>query len=198
MPRSIAEVLDNAANEGFERVILSSEYLSLNRPRAADRLVADLDRDGCDVTFLMFSRNVPDWVRSLFNQYVRTNDGGRYLPDIDAFVDQILGNGACDIAARYRMWAQRIGAARLRHYRIRRQDPRAAVLHPFAAFAGVPIKNETTCADNRSIGPDALYHIGRLRQRPPGPKRDAAIAGLLAGGHTDVSAPDNYLRISAD
>lgn len=195
---SITRIVREAKRRGHSKIILSSEYFSLNRPTAAKRMADDLRQNGCSVQVLMYSRDIPGWVRSLFNQYIRTVEGGRYLPNIDSYVDQILTNGACDIAGRYRMWAQIIGASAIHHFRIRRQDPLSAVLHPFAGFVRSEITATGIDADNQSIDADALYHIGKLRQCPRSPERDSAIADLLSGGQTDMRAPPDYMRLSQE
>ena len=189
-------LIADAAGRDCGRLILSSEYLSLWRPAAAKRLGAALATSGAHVQALMFSRDVPGWIRSLFNQYVRTVDGGRYLPCIDAFVDQVLSNGAADIARRHRQWSALLPPGALRHYRLPIEP--AAALAPFSAFARVDIPPPRRPVPNASVAAGALYRIGRLRQQPPGPGRDAAIARLLAEPALAGDAPPGYLTIGAD
>lgn len=192
------QLLDLAADEGADRVILSSEYLSLQRPQAAARLVRDLDAAGAEVRYVLFSRPVLGWVAALFNQYVKTVDAARPMPHIDAFVDQIFRNRTIDIAARYRVWADLVGEDAIAHYHLSGASDRNDVLRPFEAFAGCPIEALPCQGENRSLSPDQLYSVGALRAQPPSLLRTRAISRLLAGGAPTLRAPESYLRLSED
>lgn len=158
--------LAEARRAGAERLVLSSEYLSLARPKAIASLAEDIAAAGLGVEVLLFARPVVPWVRSLFNQYVKTVEGGRWLPNIDAFVDQVLGNRAIDIAARYRAWERVVGAERIRLVDISPDAPRDAVLAPFEGFARLSL--------DRAAGP------------APGFPATAPPAGDGGGDRTDA------------
>jgi len=103
-PRSLGCPATEVERQGCRRLIVSSEYLSLCRPAANAAIAAfaaDLAALGAEARFLLFSRPLVPSVRSLFNQYVKTVDGGPYLRSINAYVDQVLANGAIDIARRH-------------------------------------------------------------------------------------------------
>ena len=53
--QDVTRILDKTAAQGCDRMILSSEYLSLYRPKAAARLVADLEDAGVTAEYLMYS-----------------------------------------------------------------------------------------------------------------------------------------------
>ncbi|MCH8953540.1 MAG: hypothetical protein IID49_15665 [Proteobacteria bacterium] len=137
--RSLAWLTAEASRRHCTRMILSSEYLSLDRPAAIAAFAADLAALGADARFVLFSRELVPWLHSLFNQYVKTVDSGPHFPTIDAFIDHVLANGAIDIARRYRAWADVVGARRLAHHPIAPGQPPEDVLVPFAEFAGLPI-----------------------------------------------------------
>ncbi len=164
-PRSLRWLMAEASRRHCTRMILSSEYLSLHRPAAIAAFVADLEALGADARFLIFSREPVPWLRSLFNQYVKTVDSGPHFRSIDAFADHVLTNGAIDIARRYQAWADAVGASRLAHHRIAPGQPPEDVLTPFSAFAGLPIAAAEPGA-NRSLSPGALYLTGLIRQGP--------------------------------
>lgn len=194
----VAPVIARARALGAERVILSSEYFSLHRPAAAGRLVNDLSAAECRVRYILFSRPVIGWIRSLYNQYLRTVDDGRPPADIDAFVDQVLANGAIDIRRRYEMWRGLAGSANIEHFRIADPTPGAKVLAPFAQFAGVEIPVPGQAEANPSIPPGALYRIARLRAEAPAPARDALIRRLIAGELAAPPAPAGFLVIGKE
>jgi len=194
----VAGLVAEAAGHECDRLILSSEYLSLYRPAGAARLAGDLVRAGCRTQFLLFSRPVPGWVRSLFNQYVRTVDDGRPLPNIDAFVDQVLANGAIDIARRHDMWAKLAGSGGLTHHRISDRMAPGQVLGPFTDFAGIPIPAPKAGPSNASLGADQLHRIGELWRQPACTRRDREIGELLAGAPSPVPAPPDYLVVGAE
>lgn len=200
-PTDLGTLLDQAADAGCDRVILSSEYLSLCRPSAAARLVADMEHAGVHAEYVLFSRPLLGWVAALFNQYVKTVDDGRPLPHIDAFVDQVLRNRAIDLAGRHAMWQGLVGRRALTHYRLgETSGERGAtdILTPFEAFAGCTINAAPARNANRSLTPDQLYSIGQLRGLPKGVARDLEIERLVRGGVARERAPKDYLRISPD
>lgn len=196
--QSVASLVGEAARHGCKRLILSSEYLSLYRPAAAERLMQDLQAAGCAVEFILFSRDPLDWIRSLFNQYVRTVEGAGQLPHIDAFVDQVLGNGAIDIARRYRMWANLVGPDAMTHYRLPGLVPEDTVLAPFAAFAGMPLHGTLDANRNASVDCNALWRIGQLRVGRRTKAEDRELEALLNGAPTDTLAPKHYATISPE
>ena len=192
--QSLHGYVAQADARGCGRLILSSEYLSLFHPAGAATLLAEICRIDARVRVVMFSRDVLGWVRSQFNQYVRTVDGAPYLPDINAYLDQVLAKGALRIADRADQWRNLLPDGAFCHHVLQR--PMDALV-PFIAFAGVaipPVKG----AGNGSLSADVLYRIGHLRQRAPRPARDAEIAGLLAGEIAAAPAPERYLEISAE
>jgi hypothetical protein len=73
-PRNLAWLMAEASRRHCTRLIVSSEYLSLCRPAAIAAFTADLDALGAEARFLIFSRETGPWLRSLFNQYVKTVD----------------------------------------------------------------------------------------------------------------------------
>lgn len=197
-PRSLAWFADQARRRGCDRMILSSEYLSLCRPAAIAAFAADLAALGAEARILLMSREVTAWVRSLFNQYVKSAQSGPYLASINAFIEQVLKNGAIDIARRHRAWAEVVGEEQLAHYDIASgQDPEA-VLAPLAAFAGTAIAPPAGRDENRSLTPGALYLTGLIRQAPPSRGRDRLL-DLIAGRDCAwVPVPPDYLEIDAE
>ena len=199
-PASLTDLVQAARATGTRRLILSSEYLSLHNPAGAQRMTDDLVQLGCEARFLMFSRTMPGWIRSLFNQYVKTVETGRYLSSIDDFVDQVLANRSIDVARRLEQWrgpAQQAGFA-FTHHRDAALVGRNAVLAPFARFAGIPLLPPNRGEGNPSLGADALYRIGQLRRQTAGSARDRELAALLAGSRPKQPAPEGYLTISPD
>ena len=194
--QTVATLVASARAASCGRLILSSEYLSLYRPAAAERLVADLTRAGCRAEFLFFSRPIVDWVRSLFNQYVRTVEGGRYLPGIDAFVDQVLENRAIDVARRYHQWDRLAAPGALRHLRISPGEDAMALLTPVSVFCSLDIAPPPDLPRNASVCTDSLFRIGQLRQEAPNRARNLELEALLNGGPPPGRAPADYLRIS--
>lgn len=192
--RSLGWLAARARERGCGRMILSSEYLSLGQPDAVKEFTADLCDLGAEARFLVFSRDLVPWLRSLFNQYVKTVDGGPYHSSLDAFVTHVLRTGAIDLARRYRVWADAVGPGRIAHLRIAEDQRNTAVLAPFEAFAGIPI---TPAAGpvNDSLSAGALYLTGRLRQAHRGPLRDRLLARIAAGDCNWAKAPEDYLRI---
>ena len=195
--RSLAWLTAEASRRHCTRMILSSEYLSLDRPAAIAAFAADLAALGADARFVLFSRELVPWLHSLFNQYVKTVDSGPHFPTIDAFIDHVLANGAIDIAGRYRAWADVVGARRLAHHPIAPGQPPEDVLVPFAEFAGLPIAPARQGA-NRSLPPGALYLTGLIRQARPTPGRDRLLARIAADDCAWVPVPAEYLEIGPD
>ena len=196
-PCTLAELADSAARRGCDRLILSSEYLSLKAPRAADRLLADLQANGIRAEFVLFSREIYAWVRALFNQFVKTVDGSEQPADLNAFIDRVLANGAIDIAGRIGIWRARLPEAALHHYRLEADAEPGAVLAPFECFAGCRLP-EPAAGANTSLDADRIYRIGQLRRLTPCPERNAEIATILAGGPVAALAPEGYLDIDMD
>jgi hypothetical protein len=193
-PRSLAWLMAEASRRHCTRMILSSEYLSLNRPAAIAGLKADLEALGADASFLIFSREPVPWLHSLFNQYVKTVDSGPHFRSIDAFAGHVLANGAIDIAGRYQAWADAVGAASLAHHHIAPGQPPGDVLTPFSEFAGLSVAAAEQDA-NRSLTPGALYLTGLIRQAPPTPGRDRLLARIAASDCAWVPVPADYLEI---
>ena len=196
--KTIGNIVDAASALGCDQIILSSEYLSLYRPHAAERFVAALNVAGCSAEYVLFSRDIPDWLQSLFNQYVRTVDSPRPLPGISAFVDQVLRNRTVDVAQRHNLWADLVAPGALRHYQLGPDLDQRAVLRPFSAFSGVRIPSPTIESGNASIGPNELFRIGQLRSTQRTDAADKELQYLLSGGKTPQAAPDGYLTISPD
>ena len=197
-PRCAGELIRQAEKQRCDSLILSSEYLSLCRPGAAERLWHDLTIEADRVELVIFSREVFGWIRSLFNQYIRTVEGPGQLDDLNAFADQVLRNRAIDLAARIGMWSALVPDGVLKHYRLEDGQNLHAVLGVFETFAGLTIELDPEADDNRSIAPDALHRIGQLRRKLPSPERDREIARLMDGGASPYPAPDGFLDLSPD
>jgi hypothetical protein len=178
------------------KLILSSEYFSLQRPQAAAKFWHDLNLNADKVQIVVFSREVFGWVRSLFNQYVKAVEGPGQLDDLNAFIDQTLRNRALDLAARLNMWRDLAPEDSFRHYRLSAHHDRNTALGVFETFAGLTVELEAPDIGNSSIAPAALHRIGQLRRRLPSPDRDAEITRLLTGGASPYPAPDGFLDIS--
>ncbi|MFQ5565777.1 MAG: hypothetical protein ACE5EU_05385 [Paracoccaceae bacterium] len=196
-PRSLGWLMAEASKRYCTRLIVSSEYLSLRHPRAIAAFAGDLAALGADAGFLFFSRDPVPWLRSLFNQYVKTVDSGPHFRSIGAFADHVLANGAVDIAGRYRAWADAVGAGRLAHHHIAPGQPPEAVLAPFEDFAGVPIAPAAQDG-NRSLSPGALYLTGLIRQAAASPGRDRLLACIAAGDCAWVPVPADYLELDPE
>ena len=196
-PRGLPWLMAEAEKRHCTRMILSSEYLSLRRPAAIAAFAADLEALGADASFLIFSRELVPWLRSLFNQYVKTVDRGPHFRSIDTFVDHVLANGAIDIARRYQAWANAVGAARLAHHHIAPGQPPEDVLTPFSEFAGLSI-GPAEQGTNRSLSPGALYLTGLTRQALPTPGRDHLLAHIAASDCAWVPVPAGYLEIGPE
>jgi hypothetical protein len=193
-PRSLPWLAAEAERRGCSRLIVSSEYLSLCRPAAIAAFVADIDTLGAKARFLIFSRPAVPWLRSLFNQYVKSVDAGPNFSSINEYIDHVLANGAIDIARRHRAWAAAVGASRLAHHHILPGQAPPDVLTPFADFAAMPIA-PAAGSGNRSLTPGALYLTGLVRRAPPGDGRNRLLA-RIAGSDCDwVPVPADYLDI---
>ena len=197
-PRSLQWLMAEAEKCDCTRLIISSEYLSLCRPAAIAAFAADLEALGADARFLIFSREITGWVRSLFNQYVKTVDSGPHFRSIDEYVDHVLTNGAIDIARRYRAWADAVGAARLAHHHIAEGQPAQDVLTPFAEFSGTQIAPATAEDGNRSLSPGALYLTGLIRHAPSNASRDRLLTRIAARDCAWVPLPADYLEIGPE
>ncbi|MHA1529659.1 MAG: hypothetical protein ACTSVG_11590 [Alphaproteobacteria bacterium] len=195
--RNLAWLMAQASRRHCTRMILSSEYLSLHRPAAIAAFAADLEALGADARFLIFSREPVPWLRSLFNQYVKTVDGGPHFHSIEAFADHVLANGAIDIARRYQAWADAVGTRRLAHHHIAPGQPPEDVLTPFSEFAGLPIAPAKQGA-NRSLTPGALYLTGLVRHASPTPDRDRLLARIAASKCAWVPVPAGYLELGPE
>ena len=196
-PRSLAWLMAEASRRHCTRLIVSSEYLSLCRPAAIAAFTADLAALDADASFLIFSRELVPWLRSLFNQYVKTVDSGPHFRSIDTFVDHVLANGAIDIAGRYQAWADAVGGARLAHHHIAAGQPPEDVLTPFSDFAGLPIA-PVEQGGNRSVSAGALYLTGLIRQAVATPGRDRLLARVAASDCAWVPVPAGYLEIDCE
>ena len=196
VPQDLSALVDTAYAHRCNKLILSSEYFSLQRPKAATRLWNDLKTRSDSVHVVVFSREVFGWVRSLFNQYVKAVEGPGQLDDLNAFIDQTLGNRALDLTARIGMWRDLVPEGSFHHYRLGPHLDRSATLGVFETFAGLTVEMESPDAGNDSIAPAALHRIGQLRRRLPSPDRDAEITRLLTGGASPYPAPSGFLEIS--
>ena len=196
-PRSLRWLMAEASTRNCTRLIVSSEYLSLCRPAAIAEFTADLDGLGVEASFLIYSRETGPWLRSLFNQYVKTVDSGPHFRSINGFVDHVLANGAIDMARRYAAWAEAVGAERLAHHHITDHQPPEAVLTPFSDFAGIPIAPAGR-GGNQSLSPGALYLTGLIRQSMPTPGRNHLLAAVAASDCRWVPVPEDYLEIDPE
>ncbi len=194
-PRSLGWLASEARRRGCGRMIVSSEYLSLGRPGAIAAFAADVAALGAEARYLLVTRPVEPWLRSLFNQYVKTVDQGRYFANINAFIDHVLSNGAADLAGRCRAWVSAVGPGPITHLRIACGSAQDTVLEPFAAFAGMRIPPPSMPLPNAGLAPGALYLTGLLRQAPPSPGRDSLIAAIAGQDCAWVPVPEDYLHI---
>lgn len=196
-PRSLSWLVAEAGRRGCDRMILSSEYLSLYRPAAVASFAAELQVLRAEAQFLFFSRDIGAWVRSLFNQYVKTVDSGPRFRSINDFVDHVLANGAIDIAQRLGAWTAVAGAGRIAHHFLAPGQPPDRVLAPFAAFAGIAPAPAPARDANPSLSPGALYLTGLLREALPAPGRNAVLAHVARRACAWVPVPEGYLTIDA-
>lgn len=196
--KRVGQLIDEASLRGCNRLILSSEYLSLHRPKAARQLWSDLTAHTDQARVVVFSRDVFGWIRSLFNQYVKTVEGMGQLDDINAFVDQVLRNRAIDLAGRIAMWRDLVPEGVLQHYSLDGLQDWSPALGVFETFSGLTVELEPPEAENQSLDTAALHRIGQLRRKLPTVERDAEIARLMSGGASPYPAPEGYLDISPD
>jgi hypothetical protein len=196
-PRSLSWLVAEAEKHHCTRLIVSTEYLSLCRPAAIAAFAADLAAVGAEARFLIFSRPVAPWLRSLFNQYVKTVDTGPHFNSINEYADHVLANGAIDIAKRHHAWAAIVGEARLTHHHIPAGQSPEEVLNPFANFAGMPIA-PAAGDGNRSLTPGALYLTGLIRQARPGAGRNRLLALITESDCGWVPVPPEYLEIDPE
>ena len=155
----------------------------------------DLAALGAEARFLLLSRPVEPWVRSLFNQYVKTVDAGPHFRSLGGFIDHMLANGAIDLARRYRAWADAAGPDSLAHVALDAGGPPERVLEPFCAFAGIGIPPPGRPDGNRSLSPGALYLTGLLRQAAPSAGRDRLLAAVSRSDCAWVPVPEDFLAI---
>lgn len=193
-PRSLGWLAGEAVRRGCRRIIVSSEYLSLGRPEAIAAFTADIAAIGAEARYLLFTRPAEAWLRSLFNQYVKTVDHGPCFQNIGAFLDHVLANGTADLAGRCRAWVSAVGAERVTHVRISSGQSASAVLAPFADFAGIPVPPPVRVA-NASLSAGALYLTGLLRRAPPSAARDRVIAAVAGQDCGWVPVPEGYLAL---
>ncbi|MEM9061901.1 MAG: hypothetical protein AAGD13_15685 [Pseudomonadota bacterium] len=198
VPRSVAEVVAEARQRRCHRLIVSSEYLSLYRPEAVKNLLHDLAANTSRFEFLIFSREIFGWIRSLFNQYVKAVEGPGQLDHLNAFVDQVLRNRAVDAAGRIGLWNGLAPTGSVRHLRLPDRGNLAAALSVFEEFAGLKVEIDAPAPVNQSIEPAALHRIGQLRRRVPTADRDVEIMRLMTGGASPYPAPPDFLEISPD
>lgn len=200
--RSIADVARLAREQDATAVILSSEYFSLNRPEGITKLLDDIRSEGFELSrVLFFARPVEPWLRSLFNQYIRSIDTGPYLGSIDAYLDQVMRHGELDIAGRFRAWQAAVGADRIRLIDIRSTEPRELVLRPFESFAGIELTAGHDVHYNSSLPPGVLHILGLVRRAPPSEARSELIRTLFDLDHDlarAIPAPAGYDTISED
>jgi hypothetical protein len=196
-PVSLLRLATEAEKHRCTRMIVSSEYLSLCQPAAIAAFAADVATLAADTRFLFFSRDLTQWLHSLFNQYVKTVDGGPHFGSINAYIDQVLANGAVDISQRYHAWAKTVGGDRLTHHHIFADQSPGDVLTPFSDFAGMRIA-PAKHGDNRSLSAAALYLTGLIRQAPPTPGRDCLLACIAASDCAWVPVPAGYLEIGPE
>ena len=196
-PRNLSWLIAEASSRHCTRLIISSEYLSLCRPAAIAAFTADLDALGAGASFLIYSRETVPWLRSLFNQYVKTVDSGPHFRSINGFVDHVLANGAIDMARRYHAWADAVGAEHLAHHHIADGQPPEAVLAPFSEFAGISVAAAER-GGNRSLSPGALYLTGLIRQAMPTPGRSNLLAVVAASDCRWVPVPADFLEIDPE
>ena len=193
IPSSVDDMMADARALKCDRLILSSEYLSLFCPAGVARLVTAIAGAGARIRVVMFSRDPIEWIKSQFNQYVRTVEGAPYLTDINAYIDQVMAAGALRIADRVLQWRNLVPEDGFRHYR---QTPGTDILAVFEDFSGAGLPALERTPANASLSINVLHRIGVLRQRSPRPERDAEITGLIAGEILPPPAPEGYLDIS--
>lgn len=199
---SMAGVARLAGRTGAHSVILSSEFFSLERPQAIARLMTDIGEHGfARPEVLFFARPIRTWIRSTFNQYIRTKDGIPWMPSINAYLDHVIAEGRLDVAARFRAWEKAAGSDRVRLIDIEADAPPYMVLRPFERFAGIELQAGGADPANRSVPPGVLYMVGLIRQAPPSAARNRLIRALSQlepeVGRT-IPAPPGYDTISPD
>lgn len=192
--QSIDQLVAGARAAGCRRLIVSSEYLSLWNPAGVARFLERTERMGASVQILMISRDPIGWIRSQFNQYVRTVQSGGLITSIDTYIDRVLANGAFRIDQRVAQWQMATQKGAFAHYRMDDRDTR--ILAPFSVFSGMKITLSTSVARNSSLDADRLYRIAVLRQEPSTRNVEDEIANLLAGAPARRAAPEGYLSIS--
>ena len=196
VPTSVEAILQQAETGDVERLILSSEYLSLYCPKAAERLHRALTDNGLVPEYLIYSRPIAEWIEALFNQYVKTVENGRYLRSINDFVDQVLKNKTVDAGRRISMWSDLAGHGGLTHVRLNECEGNRDLLAPFRRFTGCELALPRASRVNESLSKDALFQLGLLRQLAPSNARDRRIERILSGGCRPRPAPAAYLEMA--
>lgn len=191
----LAELVESARKRNLRRLIVSSEYLSIYRPDGVGQIVTEAEHLGANLRVVAFGREPMEWIRSLFNQYMKTVSGPGWLPDLNAFVAQVLRNRAIDIARRIRQWDEHLDAHRFSLFHISQEDAPNSVLLPIQNFAGTALQPPKAQDHNRSLSPDQLHHVGRLRKSSSTPSVERQIAKVLAGKIRSPAAPKDFLSI---
>lgn len=193
-PRCLPSILTEARRRQCDRVILSSEYLSLHRPTAIAAFVADLAAARADYRVLMFTREVIAWVRSLFNQYIKTVSQSPRFMTINDFVDHVLSNRSADVAARYGAWARYSASEHMALFRIETGQPAEAVLRPFEHFAEMRIAPPRMTA-NESVAAGTLYLAALLRHAPQTEALKRLLGEIALQDLRRVPVPRDFLEI---
>lgn len=196
--QSLVEILDQAAASNCEKLILSSEYLSLFNPKAVDRLLSDFSRHGVEPQALLFSRDIFAWIRSLYNQLIRMSDGQDAPSNIDNFIERVLANRAIDINRRYTQWSDRLAPGSLRHFRVPEITGDSNLLAPFEDFAGCAIPDAAADAANPSIGPEQLYRLYNQRRQGAETQSGAPGVATRADNRRADPMPADFLTINYD
>lgn len=196
--RDVGWVVADAERQDCTKIIISSEFLGHYRPTNIATFVSELNAADVEAQFLMFSRDIIPWVRSLFNQYVKNRDTKTYCASINDFIDHALKNHAIDIAKIYRGWAKHVTAEQIAHHFISADQPLENVLAPFSQFAGLALEPAVPDKANRSLSPGALYLTSLVRQAPPSPGRNRVLGRIAASDCSWVPVPPEYLEIDAE
>ena len=190
----IETLLAAAYDARCSRMILSSEYFSLWNPSGVERFVTQSQSLGARLRVLAISRDPIAWIRSQFNQYVRTVHGGGLISCIDEYVDQVLARDGFNIAKRFAQWRDIVGAKAMVHHKMEQDEIR--ILSPFSAFAGTQIDLHWYGDRNSSLDADRLHRVAVLRQLPASERVEFEISKILSGGQAPTPAPDKYMTIS--
>lgn len=194
LEQRIETLMAAAYDARCSRIILSSEYLSLWNPSGVERLATQSRSLGARLRVLVISRDPVAWIRSQFNQYVRTVRGGGLISCIDEYVEQILARDGFNIAKRFAQWHDVVGANAMAHHKMEQNEHR--ILSPFSAFAGTQFDLPQSGARNSSLDADRLHHVAVLRQLPTSERVEFEISQMLSGSQAPTPAPDRYMTIS--